>query len=125
PPEHAGAPLHRRHPCTAPSCGVGGPRNPRGRSHPQERAAWPSRRPPWGDEGAGRQRPRRRRTMSRRRALARLFPPLRWRHLVTRANLLRGLAAGAIGALIVLPQGIAFATLAGLPPEYGLYAAMV
>jgi SulP family sulfate permease len=63
--------------------------------------------------------------MRRRRALARLFPPLRWRHLVDRGSLLRDLAAGAIGALIVLPQGIAFATLAGLPPEYGLYAAMV
>jgi SulP family sulfate permease len=33
--------------------------------------------------------------------------------------------AGLTGAIIVLPQGIAFATLAGLPPQYGLYAAMV
>jgi SulP family sulfate permease len=33
--------------------------------------------------------------------------------------------AGLTGALIVLPQGVAFATIAGLPPEYGLYAAMV
>jgi SulP family sulfate permease len=63
--------------------------------------------------------------MNRRRALARLFPPLRWKHLVTRATLMRDMAAGGIGALIVLPQGIAFATLAGLPPEYGLYAAMM
>jgi len=29
------------------------------------------------------------------------------------------------GAVIVLPQGVAFATIAGLPPEYGLYTAMV
>jgi len=35
------------------------------------------------------------------------------------------LAAGLTGALIVLPQGVAFATIAGLPPEFGLYAAMV
>ncbi len=27
--------------------------------------------------------------------------------------------------MVVLPQGVAFATIAGLPPEYGLYAAMV
>lgn len=35
------------------------------------------------------------------------------------------LLAGLTGAIVVLPQGIAFATLAGLPPQYGLYAAMV
>ena len=33
--------------------------------------------------------------------------------------------AGLIGAVVVVPQGIAFATLAGMPPEYGLYCAMV
>jgi len=33
--------------------------------------------------------------------------------------------AGLTGAVIVLPQGVAFATIAGLPPEYGLYTAMV
>ena len=31
----------------------------------------------------------------------------------------------AAGALLVLPQGVAFATLAGLPPEYGLYSAIM
>ncbi len=35
------------------------------------------------------------------------------------------LLAGFTGAVIVLPQGVAFATIAGLPPEYGLYTAMV
>ena len=35
------------------------------------------------------------------------------------------LTAGLTGAVIVLPQGVAFATIAGLPPEYGLYAAIV
>ncbi len=33
--------------------------------------------------------------------------------------------AGLTGATIVLPQGVAFAAIAGLPPEYGFYTAMV
>jgi len=33
--------------------------------------------------------------------------------------------AGLTGSLIVLPQAVAFATIAGLPPEYGIYAAMM
>ncbi|MGH8670915.1 MAG: SulP family inorganic anion transporter [Burkholderiales bacterium] len=33
--------------------------------------------------------------------------------------------AGLTSAAIVLPQGVAFATIAGLPPQYGLYAAIV
>ncbi len=55
----------------------------------------------------------------------RLFPVLRWRHRVTRAALRADLLAGIVSALIVLPQGVAFATLAGMPPEYGLYGAML
>ncbi len=56
--------------------------------------------------------------------LARTLPFLRWRHLVDRRSARFDLTAGLTGALIVLPQGVAFATIAGLPPEYGLYAAM-
>jgi SulP family sulfate permease len=33
--------------------------------------------------------------------------------------------AGLTGAIVVLPQGVAFATIAGMPPEYGLYAGMI
>lgn len=33
--------------------------------------------------------------------------------------------AGATGAAVVLPQAVAFAAIAGLPPEYGLYTAIV
>lgn len=40
---------------------------------------------------------------------------------VVKADLLAGLT----GAIVVLPQGLAFATLAGMPPHYGLYAAIV
>lgn len=48
-----------------------------------------------------------------------------WIRRVDRASLRADLGAGVLGALLVLPQGIAFATLAGLPPEYGLYTAVV
>ncbi|MBU2867590.1 SulP family inorganic anion transporter [Pacificibacter marinus] len=33
--------------------------------------------------------------------------------------------AGLTNATIVLPQGVAFATIAGLPPEYGLFTAII
>jgi len=57
--------------------------------------------------------------------LRRLFPFLLWWPRVDRRSLRADAIAGLIGALVVLPQGVAFATLAGLPPEYGLYCAMV
>src|SRR5690348_4186726 len=53
----------------------------------------------------------------------RLFGP--WVHGVGPATLRADALAGLLGALLVLPQGFAFATLAGLPPEYGLYTAIV
>lgn len=54
-----------------------------------------------------------------------IFPFLQWFKLVTKASLKADLIAGFTGAVIVLPQGVAFATIAGLPPQYGLYTAMV
>lgn len=48
-----------------------------------------------------------------------------WVREVTPATLRADLLAGLLGAILVLPQGIAFATLAGLPPQYGLYSAIV
>ncbi len=57
--------------------------------------------------------------------LPKLFPFLRWQPLVTRETLRADAIAGLVGAAIVLPQGVAFATLAGLPPHYGLYAAII
>ncbi|MDO8464536.1 MAG: SulP family inorganic anion transporter [Gallionella sp.] len=57
--------------------------------------------------------------------LSRIFPFLRWWPMVNRATAKDDLIAGVTGAMIVLPQGVAFATIAGMPPEYGLYAAMV
>lgn len=57
--------------------------------------------------------------------LYKVFPFLRWWPMVTRSTTKADLTAGLTGAMIVLPQGVAFATIAGLPPEFGLYAAMV
>jgi sulfate permease, SulP family len=51
---------------------------------------------------------------------ARWLPELR-QHGTVRADLF----AGVTGAIVVLPQAVAFATLAGMPPQYGLYAAML
>lgn len=54
------------------------------------------------------------------------LPFARWLPLWQQKEVLRAdLLAGFIGAIVVLPQGVAFATLAGMPPAYGLYAAMV
>ncbi|MDQ2780377.1 MAG: SulP family inorganic anion transporter [Pseudomonadota bacterium] len=55
--------------------------------------------------------------------LSRAFGP--WVRDVDRSSLRADAVAGMLGALLVLPQGIAFASLAGLPPEYGLYTAIV
>lgn len=64
--------------------------------------------------------------ISRRNSnLATWLPFLRWWPLVNRTTARDDLIAGLTGALIVLPQGVAFATIAGLPPQYGLYAAML
>jgi SulP family sulfate permease len=56
---------------------------------------------------------------------SKLFPFLRWWPMVTRDTLKADLVAGLTGAVVVLPQGVAFAMIAGLPPVYGLYTAMV
>ncbi len=53
------------------------------------------------------------------------FPFLVWFKLLTKESVKADFIAGLTGAVIVLPQGVAFATIAGLPPEYGLYTAMV
>lgn len=57
--------------------------------------------------------------------LSRFAPFMRWWPRVNRDTLRADTMAGIISAIVVLPQGVAFATLAGMPPEYGLYTAMV
>lgn len=54
-----------------------------------------------------------------------VFPFLNWRGLVNNRSQRADLMAGLTSAIIVLPQAIAFATIAGLPPEYGIYSAIV
>lgn len=48
-----------------------------------------------------------------------------WMRAATPASIRSDLLAGLTGAAIVLPQAVAFAAIAGLPPEYGIYTAMV
>ncbi|HNQ05207.1 MAG TPA: SulP family inorganic anion transporter [Thiobacillaceae bacterium] len=52
-------------------------------------------------------------------------PFLTWLPRVDRASAKADTLAGLTGALVALPQGVAFATIAGMPPEYGLYAGMI
>ena len=54
-----------------------------------------------------------------------MIPFMTWLPQVGRADLKADLLAALTGAIVVLPQGVAFATIAGMPPEYGLYAGMI
>jgi SulP family sulfate permease len=54
-----------------------------------------------------------------------IFPFLKWWPQVNRQTLKADLLAGLTGAVVALPQGVAFATIAGMPPEYGLYTGMI
>jgi SulP family sulfate permease len=54
-----------------------------------------------------------------------LFPFLAWLPRQTRASVGKDLLVGLSGAILALPQSIAYALIAGLPAEYGLYAAIV
>jgi SulP family sulfate permease len=54
-----------------------------------------------------------------------LLPFTHWLPNIDKRDLRADLIAALTGAIVVLPQGVAFATIAGMPPEYGLYAGMV
>ncbi|MBT3360754.1 MAG: sulfate permease [Rhodospirillales bacterium] len=56
---------------------------------------------------------------------SRLLPSFTWLQSMDRPTLGADLSAGLTGALVMLPQGVAFAIIAGMPPEYGLYAGMI
>ncbi|RMD69314.1 MAG: SulP family inorganic anion transporter [Gammaproteobacteria bacterium] len=55
----------------------------------------------------------------------RLFPFLRWKDRVTKETLRADLISGLTVAIVVIPQAVAFASIAGMPPQYGLYAGMI
>ena len=57
--------------------------------------------------------------------LSQFVPAREWWADVNRTTVRADCFAGLTGAVVVIPQGVAFATIAGMPPEYGLYAAMV
>jgi SulP family sulfate permease len=57
--------------------------------------------------------------------LQRFFPITDWLFHYQREHLVGDLLAGVIVAIMLVPQSMAYALLAGLPPEIGLYASIV
>jgi len=57
--------------------------------------------------------------------LTHLLPFLTWLPRQSGRSLRQDLLVGLSGAILALPQSIAYALIAGLPAEYGLYAAIV
>lgn len=53
------------------------------------------------------------------------FPLLKWLKSYQRANFVDDLMAGIIVAILLVPQSMAYAMLAGLPPQFGLYASLL
>ncbi|WP_421907528.1 SulP family inorganic anion transporter [Mameliella sp.] len=64
-------------------------------------------------------------TPALQKTLRRLSPIRPWFKDVSRDGMRDDALAGLTNAAIVLPQGVAFAIIAGLPPEYGLFTAIV
>ena len=53
-----------------------------------------------------------------------LLPFMQWLPAIKRDTIRPDVEAGMIGAILILPQSIALATLAGMPPEYGIYTSI-
>src|SRR4051794_24687373 len=60
-----------------------------------------------------------------RRALANVFPPLEWLPVYDPAWLPSDILAGMTLAAYAIPVSLAYATLAGVPPHYGIYCYLV
>lgn len=52
------------------------------------------------------------------------FPILTWLKSYKKGDFIKDLLAGFTVGIILIPQGMAYAMIAGLPPVYGLYAAL-
>jgi len=59
------------------------------------------------------------------RPLVEIFPIIGWLQNYHRQTLVSDLMAGVIVAIMLIPQAMAYALLAGLPAEYGLYASIL
>ena len=57
--------------------------------------------------------------------VTRLIPITAWLKQYTRQDFNSDIFAGIITAILFVPQGIAYAMLAGLPPQVGLYASIL
>jgi len=60
-----------------------------------------------------------------KRTITTLLPFLAWLPCVDRGAVKADFLAGLTNAIVALPQGVAFAMIAGLPPVYGLYTAII
>ncbi|KAK9739693.1 STAS domain [Popillia japonica] len=65
------------------------------------------------------------RNLSIRKSLIGLVPILEWAPKYNTHKLVSDLIAGVTVGLTVMPQSLAYATLAGLEPQYGLYSAFM
>ena len=53
------------------------------------------------------------------------FPLLRWLRTYRRTDAVADLLAGTVVAVLLVPQAMAYAVVAGLPPQVGLYASVL
>ncbi|XP_057380361.1 sodium-independent sulfate anion transporter-like [Daphnia carinata] len=66
---------------------------------------------------------KRKQRILRKKTLYMRMPILKWLPKYSIQDFVADLVAGITVGVTVIPQGLAYATVAGLPPQYGLYAA--
>ena len=62
--------------------------------------------------------------MSRSISIARYLPILDWGRRYNKSRLMDDAVAAVIVGILLIPQALAYALLAGMPPETGLYASI-